>query len=74
MAAENQLVEEWLRAARRADYSPDTAAQVAATIALAEGVKWIGELLTEHNVQLTELVRLAREGREAWDASVEAGG
>lgn len=51
--AENQLMEDWLRAARTSDYDPHTAAQFAATVALAEGVKWIGESLAE----LVEMVK-----------------
>lgn len=54
------LIEEWLKAARNGQYSPDTGAQVAATIALAEGVKWIGE-------QLAELIAMVKEDEEDAD-------
>ena len=58
MAAENQLVEEWLRAARQADGLES--GQFGATMALAEGVKWIGELLAE-------LVEVQKAGLEVGD-------
>lgn len=58
--AENQLVEQWLSAARSSSIRPLDEPQFCATMALAEATKWIGE-------SLAELVQMVKESEEAGD-------
>lgn len=60
--AENVLIEQWLSAARQGDYIPGTDAQFAATMTVAEGIKWIGE-------QLAELIAMVKEDEKGADVN-----